>query len=108
MDASVEQFLQVEKDYILGGWTVEKVLASLTVPAFFYFLALAFWKRSWGWGVLVINLAALGKVAWSVAAGGELGWAVLLPALAGMLICDAAVFLGVKWIHNKQAQKISF
>ena len=105
VDPAVEQFLQSEKDYILGDWTLSKVLASLTVPAFFYFLALAFWKRSWWWGVAVINLAALGKVAWSVISGGESGWAVLVPAVIGMLVCDAAVYLGVKFIHNRQVQK---
>lgn len=107
VDPSVEQFLQAEKEYILTEWSLAKVLASLMVPAFFYFLGLAFWKRSWGWGLLVINLAALGKVAWSVATGGESGWAVLIPAMVGMLICDAAVFLGVKIIRNKQVQKIA-
>ena len=102
VDPAVEQFLQAEKDYILGDWTLSKVLASLTVPAFFYFLALAFWKRSWWWGVAVINLAALGKVAWSVISGGESGWAVLLPAVIGMLVCDAAVYFGVTFINKRQ------
>ena len=105
IDPSVAQFLEVEKEYILGAWTMGKVLGSLTVPVFFYLLGLAFWKRSWGWGVVVINLAALGKIGWSVVAGGESGWAVLIPAVVGMLICDAAVFLGVKLIRNRQVQK---
>jgi len=104
VDPSVEQFLQAEKDYILGEWTSAKVLLSLTVPAFFYFLALAFWKRSWWWGVAVINLAAIGKIAWSVTEGGASGWAVLVPAVIGMLVCDAAVYLGVRFIHNRRAQ----
>lgn len=102
VDPAVAKFLQVEKDYILGGWTITKVFASLTVPAFFYFLALAFWKRSWWWGVAVINLAALGKIAWSVIEGGESGWAVLVPAVIGMLVCDAAVYFGIKFIHRKK------
>ena len=102
VDPAVEQFLQSERDYLLGEWTLSKVLASLTVPAFFYFLALAFWKRSWWWGVAVINLAALGKVAWSVISGGESGWAVLVPAVIGMLVCDAAVYLGVTFINKRQ------
>jgi hypothetical protein len=107
VDPAVEQFLQAEKDYILGDWTLSKVLASLTVPAFFYFLALAFWRRSWWWGLAVINLAALGKIAWSVISGGESGWAVLIPAVIGMLVCNVAVSLGVRFIHNKQAQKVT-
>ena len=107
LDPAVEQFLQMEKDYILGQWDVAKVLWTLTVPAFFFLLALAFWNRSWWWGLAVINLAALGKIFWSVLAGGEAGLATLGPALIGMLVCDAAVLLGIRFIHNKQAQKLT-
>lgn len=107
VDPAVEEFLQAEKDYLLGEWTLSKVLGSLTVPAFFYFLTLAFWRRSWWWGLAVINLAALGKIAWSVISGGESGWAVLIPAVIGMLVCNVAVYLGVRFIHNKQAQKVT-
>ena len=103
MDPMVEQFLQAERDYLLGTWTLGKVLLTLTVPAFFYFLALAFWKRSWWWGIVVINVAALGKIAWSVAEGGKSGWAVFVPALIGMLICDIAVYFGVRFIHRKNS-----
>jgi len=104
VDPAVEQFLQAEREYLLSRWTFAKALVSMTVPAFFYFLALAFWKRSWGWGVAVINLAALGKIAWSIAEGGESGWAVLIPAVIGMLVCDAAVYLGVKFINRRKLQ----
>lgn len=104
IDPMVEQFLQAERDYLLGTWTLGKVLLTLTVPAFFYLLALAFWKRSWWWGVAVINVAALGKIAWSVAEGGKSGWAVLIPAVIGMLICDVAVYFGVKRLNRKKMQ----
>ena len=50
----------------------------------------------------VINFAALGKIAWSVISGGESGWAVLVPAVIGMLVCDAAVYLGVTFINKRQ------
>lgn len=102
VDPAVEQFLKAERDYLLGAWTLGKVLASMTVPAFFYFLALAFWKRSWRWGLAVINLAALGKIAWSVAEGGQAGWAVLVPALIGMAVCNAAVVWGVRFIERRK------
>jgi hypothetical protein len=49
VDPMVEQFLQAERDYLFGTWNVGKILLTLTIPAFFYFLALAFWKRSWWW-----------------------------------------------------------
>jgi hypothetical protein len=102
VDPMVAQFLEAEKAYLTGAWTTQKILLSLTVPSFFFLLALAFWKRSWWWGVAVINLAALGKVAWSVVEGGQSGWAVLVPAVIGMLVCDAAVYFGVKYVNRRK------
>jgi hypothetical protein len=103
---AVEQFLAAELDYLTGIWTIQKILVSLIVPAFFILLGLAFWKRSWWWGVAVINLAALGKVAWSVLEGGRSGWAVLVPALVGMILCDLAVYFGVKYVHGRRMEKV--
>ena len=74
------------------------------MPLFFVLLALSFWKRSWGWGAAVINLAALGKVVWSVVEGGESGWAVLVPALIGLLVCNAAVYFGVRYLNRRKNQ----
>jgi hypothetical protein len=104
VDPMVSEFLQAEKDYLTGTWTLPKILLTLTVPLFFYLLGLSFWKRSWWWGVVVINLAALGKIAWSVAEGGESGWAILIPAVVGMAVCDAAVYFGVKYLNNRKSQ----
>jgi hypothetical protein len=94
-DPAVENFLQAEKEYILGTWDFAKILLTMTVPAFFYLLALAFWKRSLWWGLAVINLAALGKIFWSVLSAGEAGYATLAPALLGMVVCDVVVYLFV-------------
>jgi hypothetical protein len=105
-DPAVENFLQAEKDYIFGAWNFAKVMLTLTVPAFFYLLALAFWKRSLWWGLAVINLAAVGKIVWSVLSAGEAGYATLGPALIGMIVCDVAVYLGNRLIHRRQAQTL--
>ena len=105
-DPAVEQFLAAEVEYLTGAWTIQKILMTLIVPAFFILLGLTFWKRSWWWGVAVINLGALGKVAWSVAEGGQSGWAVLVPALIGMVICNLAVYFGVKYLHGKRVRNV--
>ena len=104
VDPMVSQFLEAEKEFILGPLSAQKVFFWLTVPLFFFLLALAFWKRSWWWGVAVINIAALGKVAWSVVEGGQSGWAVLIPAMIGMLVCDLAVYFGVQSINKRKTQ----
>jgi hypothetical protein len=106
-EPAVEQFLAAELEYLTGAWNIQKFLMTLIVPAFFILLGLAFWKRTWWWGVAVINLAALGKVVWSIAEGGESGWAVLLPALIGMIVCDLAVYFGVKYLHDRKMQKVT-
>jgi len=105
VDPAVAQFLEAEREFILGPFTAQKAFLWFMVPAFFFLLALAFWKRSWWWGVAVINIAALGKVAWSVFEGGQSGWVVLIPAVIGMLVCDAAVYFGVKYVNGKRVQK---
>ena len=107
VDPMVAQFLEAEKQYLTGPLTSQKLFFFLTVPSFFILLALAFWKRSWWWGVAVINLAAIGKIAWSVVEGGEAGWAVLIPAVIGMVICDLAVYSGVKLIQGRKARPVS-
>lgn len=49
---------------------------------------------------------ALGKTSWSVAEGDEAGWTVLIPAVIGMLACDAVVYFGVKFVNRKKAQAV--
>ncbi len=102
VDPLVTQFLEVEKEYILGPLTASKIMLWLMVPLFFILLAVTFWKRSWWWGAAIINLAALGKIAWSVFEGGQSGWAVLIPAAIGLIICDAAVYFGVKYVNGRK------
>lgn len=41
------------------------------------------------------------KVAWSVFEGGRAGRTVLIPAAIGLLICDAAVYLGVEYVKRR-------
>jgi hypothetical protein len=100
-DPMALQFLEAERAWLTGEWGVWKSLLSLTIPAFFILLGAAFWKRSWGYGLAVINAAMLGKVWWSLAYGGESGRAILPPALLGLAVCNACVLLAVRWIAKR-------
>ncbi len=93
-DPAVLGFLQAEQDYLFGRWTIGKVLLSSVVPLSLFALALAFWRRSWLWGLVVLNGIALTKTLWSFAvAGEESGLAVLTPALTGLLITDLLILV---------------
>jgi hypothetical protein len=90
-DPMVLEFLTAEKEYLTGDWTLAKALMSLLVPASLAALALAFWKRSLFYGLVVINTIMLTKIAWSFYYGGDSGRALLPPALVGVVVCDAVI-----------------
>ena len=54
-------------------------------------MALAFWRISLLYRSVVLDSIVLAKIAWSFYYGGELGLALLPPALVGLIICNAAV-----------------
>jgi hypothetical protein len=86
------EFLAVEREYLTGDWMLWKILLALVVPISFAALAVAFWKRSLVWGLVVINAMVLVKIVWSFYFGEEAGGLTLLPsALAGLAICDAVI-----------------
>jgi hypothetical protein len=93
VDPAIQAFLRMERDYLLGQWAWWKILLTLSVPVWFAVLATAFWRQSLFWGAVAINIAAIGKIAWSFHFGGDAAWALVPPALAGLLICNIAVYL---------------
>ncbi len=92
VDPRAAEFLAMEREYLTSDWTLWKVLLALVVPISFAALAVAFWKRSLVWGLVVINAMVLVKIAWSFYFGDESGGLTLLPsALVGLAVCDAAI-----------------
>ena len=81
--------LEAERDYLLGEWNLGKLLVALLVPLTFAALALAFWHRSFRWGVVVFNAMILIKIVWTgVYFEPDAFLAHLLPALIGLAACN--------------------
>jgi hypothetical protein len=95
-DPRVEEFLAFEREWLTGAWTAEKTVSALAVPLILGVLCLAFWKRSLVWGLAVINVIAMTKIAWGVVDGAGSGWVMLGPALVGLAICDAVVLYATR------------
>jgi hypothetical protein len=92
VDPGTVAFLAMEREYLMGEWSLWKVMLALLVPISFTALAVAFWKRSLVWGLAVINAMVLVKIAWSFYFGDESGGVTLLPsALVGLAVCDAVI-----------------
>lgn len=92
----INQFLQIELDYLNAPWGIGKILITLIVPISLFALGAAFWKRNILFGISVIVFIALAKILWSVAFGGESGMSILAPAIIGLIICVVLIYFGFK------------
>jgi hypothetical protein len=101
----VEGYLAWERQFLLEGSVVARVALVLMVVAFFVALAAAFWKRSWLWGLVVINAGTLLKVIWSVAFGGATGWASLAPSIFTLAVTDAAILLAMRFLRRRRKRR---
>jgi len=98
----VVELLARERAYLAEPWTPFRILLALVPAALLAALATAFWRRSFAWGIAVINAMALTKIAWTFwAAPGEGAYALLVPALVGLGICNAAV-IGILAIRKQR------
>ncbi len=100
---SVAEFLAMEKEYLLGEWSWVKIVTTILVPLSLIALSIAFWKRSLWMGISVMVFIAVAKMLWSVLFGGESGRSVILPAVAGLLICIALISVGFIRMQKKNA-----
>jgi hypothetical protein len=103
--ARVEGYLAWERQFLLEGSVVARVALIVLVVAFFVALAAAFWRRSWLWGLAVINAGTLLKVIWSVAFGGAAGWASLVPSLFTLAVTDAALLLAMRFLRHRRERR---
>jgi hypothetical protein len=89
---AVNEMLASEREYLTANWTLWKVLIALLVPLGFAALALAFWRRSLAWGLVVINAMVLFKIGWTFLFSTEAGAMSHLPAaVLGLAVCDALI-----------------
>ncbi len=101
----VKGYLAWEHQFLTEGSVAARVALVLLVIGFFVALAAAFWKRSWLWGLAVLNAGTLLKVIWSVAFGGAAGWASLAPSLFTLAVTDAAILLAAIWLKRRRARQ---
>ena len=99
----VEGYLAWERQFLTEGSIAARVALVLLVVGFFVALVAAFWKRSWLWGLAVLNVGTLLKVIWSLAFGGAAGWASLAPSLFTLAVTDVAIVLAARWLKRRRA-----
>ena len=98
----VVEFLEMEKEYLMGNWDFAKILITLMVPVSLTALAAAFWKRNLFFGMAVMVFIALAKISWSVVFGGESGTSVMVPAMVGLLVCAVLIYVGFRRMESRK------
>lgn len=106
IEPTVQEFLNMEKEYLLGEWGMSKILVTLLVPLSLFSLAYAFWKRSWKLGIIVVNLMAFLKIVWSIYFGSASGLSVVAPALVGLFVCNVMIGLSFYLVKKKSGSSI--
>ncbi len=103
-DPQILEFLDFEREWITGTWDLQKSGQALLAPLALGAYCLAFWRRSVLWGLVLLNLMAGGKLLWGVVVGDGTGWAMTVPGLVGLLVCDAAVLWGLRRLRAHRQQ----
>ena len=101
---AVNEMLRTEEMYLTADWTLWKVLIALLIPLTFAALGLAFWRRSFAWGLAVVNAAILFKIAWTFLFSTEAGAMSHLPAaVLGLVVCDALLLYVMRRMRASSA-----
>lgn len=90
-DPQVMEFLNFEKNYLMSGWTMDKIFVVIAVILFFIFLIYTTWRRKWKLLAAVIIISAVLKVLHSMIFSGDSGLSIVKPAIAGVFLCLLAI-----------------
>jgi hypothetical protein len=101
-DPQILEFLDFEREWITGTWDLQKIAQAMLAPLALTAYSLAFWRRSVVWGLVLLNVMTAGKLLWGVLVGDGTGWAMTVPGLVGLLICDAVVIWGLRRLRARR------
>ncbi|GAA1754074.1 hypothetical protein [Streptomonospora arabica] len=90
IDPRMQGVLEMEKELFADPTWITWLTLPLA-PALIAALCAAFWQRSLGWGLVVIDGGLAVKIAWTVANSGADGLATVLPLGAGGLVMTAVI-----------------
>lgn len=108
IDPRVLEILALEREYLFGEWTIVKALFGLLVPVTFTALALAFWYRSFLWGLGVVNAMVFIKIGWTfVFTPGEGALLHLMVALVSLALTDIVLVTFVRRIRSRTTNPLN-
>ena len=92
-DPRAVALLAVERQYVGGPLTLERIVLTTLVPIWFVALAWAVRRRSWLGVVTVIGSGTLLKVGWLFRVAGGSAWAIIPPVALGTAVCAGVLLI---------------
>ncbi|MEU9710091.1 hypothetical protein ACFXOR_11660 [Streptomyces sp. NPDC059164] len=83
-DPRIQGVLDMERAFLSHPDVFQVVMLCLA-PLLLAAFCAALWRRSLGWGIVVFDAAALGKIVWAVSEAGDDGAATYVPVGGGAL-----------------------
>lgn len=98
----ISEYLAWEEKLFFSNDDKRPLIALIIAVAIFLFLLFyAFWKRNVWYGLAVINLGTLLKVAVSIGFGEDAGMAAVLPSLSSLLVINVSAWL---WLRRQRSK----
>lgn len=96
VDPKIAGVLEMEKELFADPTWITWMTLPL-IPALIGGLCAAFWLRSVGWGLVVIDGGLALKIAWTIANSGADGLATVLPLGLGAIVMTVIIVLVARW-----------
>lgn len=102
-DPRAVALLDVERQYVGGPLTFERIVLTTLIPIWFFALAWSVRRRSWLGVATVISSGTLLKVAWLFREAGSNAWLIVPPVALGTAVCAGVLFIAYTRERNRPA-----
>jgi hypothetical protein len=102
-DPRAVALLNVERQYVGGPLTLERIVLTTLIPIWFVALAWGVQRRSWLAVVTVISCGTLLKVAWLFREAGSNAWLIVPPVALGTAACACVLLVAYTRVRRRPA-----
>ena len=102
-DPRAAALLDVERQYVGGPLTLERIVLTALIPIWFVALAWGVRRRSWLGVATVIGSGTFLKVAWLFREAGSNAWLIIPPVALGTAVCACVLSIAYTRVRNRPA-----
>jgi hypothetical protein len=100
-DPRAVALLDVERQYVGGPLTLERIALTTVIPIWFVALTWGVRRRSWVRVATVIGLGTLLKVAWLFREAGSNAWLIIPPVALGAAVCACVLLIAYTRVRTR-------